>query len=270
MPDKVGVRFECPKCRAPIVPPPEEDAGAAGRPAAECALAHPPPPAVAINAGPIWEDMTKPPETAGPTLASHRDLVPVSRRVVYLQGVLLGLVAVSAFVLGILTARSWPRAGDSGSSLQIDRPCTVHGHITSRSLDGKTTPDSGCVVLAVPTERLPDEKLDYVGLRAVDPPLPPVHRTMRRLAALGATCARADEQGGYRIELPRGGTYFVLFLSRRPCRPGRKFPNRKDLAELGRYITSAFDLLDDRQYAWRRQQLRNDVRLDWEFAPAMQ
>jgi hypothetical protein len=164
----------------------------------------------------------------------------------------------------MLMSRTWFPSGEATSAIQRT-PCTLHGQITYTARDGRSVPDRGCVVLALPTERWPDQKLDIAGLSPREEGLAPGHPSLQALSVLGGDCRRTDEQGSYRLTLPQAGTYFLLLLSKNAPAPRRNFPDRKDLAQLGRYVSSAYQLLGSEPYLWREQTIKNDVRFDWEF-----
>lgn len=289
--DKAGVQLDCPKCQASITVPTSDDLAhlaafedveiteSPSSPSTVVAESSPPPDVPQPDA--TQPDAPQPdapqpesnPDREGPPVFRQAATDPssidyrklaVSRKVVYTQGVLLGVVGLVAFILGILVARTWPDSPDMAAG-EAGNPVTVRGQIRHAADGGRVVPDVGCVVLAVPAESLPDEKLDFAGLRPQDPPLRGDHPTAQALRVLGGAHTRTDRQGSFQLDLPRGGTYFFLLLSANARRGSPKMPDRRDLAELGRYVTSAYDLLGPGQYRWTERRLRNDATLDWQF-----
>ena len=210
------------------------------------------------------------PQPAAADPPPRSDRVLVSRRVIYLQGVLLAVVGSGAFALGILVARS---GVDSGAALSAGRDglCLVRGCVTYRMRSGRAMPDTGSAVLVLPADARPDEKLPHLGLRPSDAWPPDEHSVWRALHVLGGGYARADRHGRYELELPKTGTYWLLVLSAHSRRGAGKSLPVKDLAELGRYVDSAPDLLGADDYRWARRTISSDVGLtsdaglDWVF-----
>jgi hypothetical protein len=85
------------------------------------------------------------------------------------------------------------------------------------------------------------------------------------IAAMGGAYGRSDAGGEYRLQLPRAGRYFVLVVSRSVRRGEDVGMNRNDLAQLGRYVAPATELLGDRKFVWRRIQLPGSGTLDVRF-----
>jgi hypothetical protein len=213
-------------------------------------------------AEPAYERRPQPAELVPPHRVDENSIA-VPRSVIYVQGALLGIVAIVAFVLGTFFSSIFP---DSAPPPAPSGPCTIVGQVAHMANEGRRVPDVGSAVLAVPAERLPDEKFAVIGLRTQDTPLAPGAPTLQGLHLLGGDYARADREGGYRLRLPGAGDYFVLVISASSRRARNEIPSRKHLAELGRYVTSAIDLLGDQHYRWTRHQIKSDVILDWESA----
>lgn len=169
-------------------------------------------------------------------------------------------VACVAYLIGALTRP----AATSNESAGESRPCVVSGTVKYGTSGGTTFADEGAVVLFVPANERPanDEKVAFEGLRPADLPLSPQSETTQRLRILGGGHARTDANGEYRVTLSRGGKYYVLILSHHGKRAENVLPNRADLAQLGRYVTSAADLIGEQRYRWRLEDIARDLRLD--------
>lgn len=199
-------------------------------------------------------------KSAAATTEAPAGRLSVARWVVVTQGLLLILVGVSAYLIGTMT-RS---ATTSSEPSLVDRPCTVSGTVRYGTSGGTMFPDEGAVVLFVPAGERPanDEKVAFEGLRPDDLPLAPQSESVQRLRLLGGGHARTDTNGEYRVTLPRGGKFYVLVLSHHGKRAENVLPNRSDLAQLGRYVTSAADLIGEQRYRWRLEDVTRDRRLD--------
>lgn len=263
---KIGMKLRCPKCEVPITVPTQEEAAEQIVPtrAADQEIAEPPLPHTANRILSESAPPREPPqhEMVLDSRTTKNRLVAVPRGVIYLQGALLGIVGVVAFFLGTLFGALGSRSKDDQPS---QGPYALHGQISLTTSAGRMSRDAGSTVMALPRETLPDEKLEIVGLRAGDSALPPEHPTVRALHVFGGAIDRTDEQGSFRLYVPRRGSYFLLVLSAGARRARDDVPRRKDLAELGRYVTSASDLLGDQQYRWTEENIKSDVKLDWVF-----
>lgn len=192
-----------------------------------------------------------------------RDLVAVPRRVIYLQGLLLGAVAVVSFSIGILVAG---RGADPEAA--VDRlPCLVSGVLSYRSASGLELPDSGAVVIALPVDRRPgsNERAAIVGLRPDDPVPKPSHESLQTIRALGGGYIRSDQAGAYELRLSSAGDYYFLFLSANAARPPSEQLDKRHLAQLGRYFRRVVELLGDRRYEWQEIAVRRDRSIDLTF-----
>ena len=192
-----------------------------------------------------------------------RDLVAVPRRFLYLQGILLGAVAVGSFAMGIKFA---------GRTVSPDaeahrEPCLVSGVLSYRTRNGLELPDEGAVVIAVPTQQRPGSngRVAIEGLRPGDPRPKASHESLQRLRTLGGDYARTDQFGAYELRLVSGGDYYVLFLSDNAARGPNEQLDKRDLAQLGRYFHHTVELLGDRRYDWRELAVRGDRSVDVSF-----
>ena len=196
----------------------------------------------------VYEDETEPSQKAPVAVTIERVSIP--RNILYIQGVLLALVAIVAFVFGVLV-------GSGGSPKEtaqaVVRPCTVVGHVHYLTQNGAEIPDEGAVVIVVPKEKQPnaEQRAAVEGLRPSDPLPREDHPALRAIRMLGGAYTRTDENGDYDLRLPAAGEYFVLVLSGNRYRDANEDPVRADLAEIGGYFLPATVLLGNQRYEWR-------------------
>ena len=190
------------------------------------------------------------------------DKVAVPRRVLYLQGILLGVVALVSFVLGMLMSDRTPREEGANRTLQA---CTLSGQVTYGG-DGQPRPDDGSVVIVFPTDRRPagDVRMAIEGLRPGDPVPNNDNISVRTIRGLGGDYARTNENGEYRLRLP-SGRYHLLVISRRSTRSSTEMLEMTDVAQIGRYFGSVTELLNNRKYQWRVVSLQRNETLDTIF-----
>lgn len=295
---KVGERVTCPKCRRSTVVPareiasvlaaqalsPPQEAPPAETESAEEALRErdeqalptveenaaplPPPPAPPAmvylsleDPGEdevtwVYEDETPHINTDPNKLAVDFDKLALPRYVLYGQGILLGVVAFVALGLGILIGRS--SAPSTELARGPARPCYLTGTIHYTSSSGAKSPDAGAVVMVVPQDHRPEQKLAIEGLRPDDPEPNEDLAALGQLKAIGGDYARASDLGTFKLRVPDTGEYFLLVVSKHA---GRRSSERLDsvhLAQMGRYFLPAPDLLGDRRYRWEAESIQRD------------
>ncbi len=277
----MGQQVRCPKCKAVVTIP-------GNRPAADPAAN--PAPGATETAGEIspFSDLmvydqapveiddsldaigpnaqTKPhvktevslPQAVDPTL------VAVSRRVLYLQAVMIASATLGAFVLGYLIG-SANGTGD-GPSLEDTEPVSINGRLTYENRAGKTVGDSGSIVIALPIglSLLPDEKLVVDGLGPLSKPPLADDSSWASFDAMGGSYCRTDNDGGFRIILTPG-KYYVLFISRHTRRSAAADLPRRHLAEMGGYFQGTLDLIGDQKFVWLKRKFDEAAYLSHQF-----
>jgi hypothetical protein len=186
--------------------------------------------------------------------------IAVPRSILYLQGGLLALVAVACFGLGVLFGtitgtRTEPQ-------VHVPRPCVVAGTVVTRDSRGGDEPDDGAVVLIVPQNARPDERVNVEGLRPGDPMPDRDHPSLRAFTALGGDYTRTDAQGHFRLRVPDTGEYFLLVVSHRAKRTGDEPLNRTHIAQIGGYVIPAAQLIGEQRYRWQTDRIDRDATLN--------
>ena len=191
--------------------------------------------------------------------------VAVPRKVIYLQGILLSLVAISCFSLGMLVGQQNSALSSRSTSSQ---PCLIQGLVSYTSNSGQRMPDDRAVIIAIPETLKLDEKLNHRELGVTEhPPDTNRHPDVLLLRTSGGNHAWSNARGEYRIQLAHTGDYFFLFLSRHRARPENFVHDRKQLAQIGRYFESAIDLLGNKSYHWERVTIEKNRTFDTDFSP---
>ena len=264
---KAGTNAKCPKCREPITVPGEpsdltdastadEDAAAEENPYAEFVVYD-------DEVEWVYED-DEPDADTGPATATDINRVLVPRNVLYMQGILLAVVALVSFVLGVMV-------GGGGKPTQVadkpPQPCILSGEVVYRTGGGRNRPDDGSVVLVVPTNDrpAPTNKAVIEGLRPGDPLPREDSDNLRIIRAIGGDYVRTDNNGQYQIRLPDTGRYFVLVVSKNAYRGAGDEIDKVDIAQLGRYVQPPTDLLGDSKYLWREVTMSENRTLDFTF-----
>jgi hypothetical protein len=82
---------------------------------------------------------------------------------------------------------------------------------------------------------------------------------------IGGDFTRADGQGSFRLVAPQSGAYSLLIISAHLDRPASERFAPQDLAELGRYVESAPELLGRRRYQWARRRFEESEEVSHVF-----
>lgn len=268
---KAGSDVKCPRCRHVVTAPTRESATAR-----ENVVTPPPPsgPSPRANADePLGlpefsvEDQAEeliyaPDANPSPDHGGDSNVVMLPRRVVYLQGFLLGAVALTFFVFGLIVGS---RSVDNTNMAGKGPPCTVSGRVMFQNETRQALPDEGSVVLLVPVSIRPDTKIPPSGLRPDDPAPATDHPGVAGIRSLGGECTRVNRQGKFRLRVPKANRYYLLLVSRHALRSDREQPTASDLAQLGRYFLPATQLLGKHKYAWREIVLRDDRQFNITF-----
>jgi hypothetical protein len=183
------------------------------------------------------------------------DELIISRRVVYTQTGLLLIVGLVGLASGYFLAQSY-----GPLRTRVPQPCFVTGQVRVQRGDGTRIADSGAVALLLPQDAQPDRggKLSVEGLRPQDEPLGPSDNTLQSLRSLGGDLCRASGDGFYHLRVRDRGRYFLLFLSTRAQRNVAEPIDRRVLAELGRYVDRANELLGIDAFEWHEVTIEGD------------
>lgn len=259
---KAGQEVQCPRCRRPVRVPEEGVSepwqGTSGSAALATGTMTDP------AASPLADGDELVLVASGEQFLEPADqaVVTVPRRVIYLQGVLLGLVALVFFVFGLMVgARSTSNPAQPAGTM-----CVVSGSVSYTDATGRVWPDAGSVVVLVPATLRPDEKASAEGLAPGEPFADHMaHPGLLIIRALGGDYARVDAQGRYRMRSVPAGRFFLLIVSAHARRSNQTELRAEDLAEMGRYFTPATHLVGPFRYRWQETELADDRRVDMRF-----
>jgi len=196
---------------------------------------------------------------------SDRGYVRVPRSVLYLQACLLGAVALGGFVLGAGFGGIYSGPKSAGQLPQ--GPCEIRGQVTSIDEEGQEVGQANAVVVFLPAQRRPEQRLEIAGLRPEDELPPTDHPSLSGLRLLGGAYARTDDQGRYGLRVQEAGEFFVLVLPQRPRDLRTVAWNKRDLAQIGRYFKDAMGLLGNNDYRWQKITVTAGETWDVAFQP---
>lgn len=180
-----------------------------------------------------------------PTASINRpDTIVVPRWVVYLQGALLGVIATTFFIFGLMVGNM---TSSAAPQIQLS-DCQVSGTVMyATGADSK--PDRGAVVVLLPQNREPDSRAEGRWINPDDfEPLdnPGIDMVNR----LGGAVVRADDGGRFEVFVDRPGKYDVLIISRARKRPERIQLTKKQTATLGTFYFPVQAAVGDHSFYW--------------------
>ncbi len=239
---KIGASIDCPKCgHTQIVPDPKAE--------------HQGIPEQIVDD----ENRPEPGDLVAP------EMVLVSRRALYTQGVLLVAVGVVGLVVGYLIGRGHAslesaRRQDTAGTDRV----LVEGKLLYRPAIDKVEGDENAVAIFLPEKKKRAKRIETAGIRPEDAP-PPGYTSLRKIRASGGAYARSDRHGDFSVVLPRGGKYFVLLISAASQRPADSAPEPLDLEDLDRYFRRPEYLIGRRKYRWTLEDLSGYARIEHDF-----
>ncbi|HEX5104146.1 MAG TPA: hypothetical protein VFV87_10065 [Pirellulaceae bacterium] len=245
---------------------PEPEASPASAPEAAVAVAEPPPEAEDAVWTPdpvgfegmelVYDTTDSTSAAAAPLIGSeHTELVAIPRYVLYLQGGLIGVVALVAFAIGLLAGGAIFTQPPAPAEPE---PVVLRGSVTYAA-GPRNLPDEGAVIAIIPqSQSKPDDKAPVAGLRPDDPTPGESHRGIAVLRGLGGGYARADANGRFEVRLPDRGRYMVLVVSSGAQVRSIEDIQTGDILKLGPYFDNAADLLGDHRYKLTLETLRGD------------
>ena len=263
---KAGKTANCPRCKKELtVPAPEPAAGQGGGEAAIATAEEgenedgPYSQFVVYDDTELVYDDAAPVRQPGGT-PSVQDRVAVPRYVLYAQGLLLGAVALTCFIFGVLTGGTFfsaPATAGKG-------PCTIAGTVRYAS-GNQRLPDEGAVIIVLPETKDAGHRASSAGMRP-DEPLPETPLIgVQQIRDMGGAYTRAGPQGDFSVNLASGGKYYVLVLSNHARRTGNEELKVMDVRTLGRFFDGAIDLLADNKYRLTSETVRGDRTLTAQF-----
>lgn len=271
-PDKAGQRAKCPKCQHKLVIPqlkdsePATEAGEADEDLAVSVFAQ----LAAEDQGPeqdddnpfgsftvydfeddadyVYEDEEVINQVVDP------EKLPVPRTILYMQGGLLGVVALVCFVLGIIIGGF---TGPGGTAAEPIGPFEVTGSVKFEQGDS-TESDVGAVVALLPKGARPERKVPIDGLRPSDPVNADLNQRLAPIFEVGAKYARIGADGKFNFIVDKPGRYLLLVISRNKQRgPGDNLPP-EDNAAVGNFFAESYNLIGQQRYELDEVIVRRD------------
>ena len=203
------------------------------------------------------------PEPAS-NLRTPDGMVLVSRTGLYLQWILLVLVAGTSFGAGLFIGRGQGPAPEAKQNFKEvpKKLVLVQGRLVYLDRPGQVTGDDGAVVIAVPQGAYPPARIKYEGLRPSDP-AGNIHEQavdIVQAPAAGGSYIRADKDGEFLLTVSRPGNYYLLYISKQAMRSHETPIEVNDLAMMDRYFDSPELLIGRQKYVWQKVLLDGDFK----------
>lgn len=160
--------------------------------------------------------------------------ISLPRRIVYFQAALLGVIATTFFVFGMMV-------GTLTSRNQMEQElgdCTVSGRVVWDS-DGRRIGDQGAVVLLLPLDKVPDRRLNPNSIHP-DQFEPIDNSVIESILELGGAVVRTNSSGDFDVQVNSPAKYSLVVVSHHQTtnRPLEK----KEMAALSSYFRPVDDI----------------------------
>ena len=255
---KAGQQVDCPKCEAAVAVPTLDEA------AAVSVMAESIDTVVNGNGSPDFSSVASLDEVKAVPAAGIRTdwsddrqrsgTVPrqtgtdLPRSTIVAVALLLLVAVLIGFIAGLLVGGR--RSEASASLAAVDDAVLIEGHVTSQLPNSRPGGDAGAVIILLPVRSRPDVKIDGAGLAPAAPPPEADAASLAAIRQLGGVYQRADEQGQFRMVVPRAGEYRMLIVSGNARRRAGAEPERDDLITLGRTFRSGRKLIGPQKYVY--------------------
>ncbi len=180
------------------------------------------------------------------------DKVAVSRIVIYVQGALLGVVALVFFTFGVIVGIGT----GSGGGPQVAQECLVSGRVQFADGANQKLPDDGAVVMLLPEENTPEKGAEPTGLAPGGEPPADDNNGLWTIREIGGAYGRTDANGEFKLRVESSKRYYVLVISNKSKRkPSEQLVN-EHIQQIGDYFRPPTDLIGDSRYQWQLATIR--------------
>ena len=187
-----------------------------------------------------------PPSTPQP---ASPDSITLPRWTVHFQALLLGVVAATFFLLGMLVGSSssgTKPTDDQASELSYDS--RVSGKLLTKT-NNREDPAIGGVVFALPRDRFPKSPLPSAPVtpkefQALD------NQTIAAIHNLGGAVSRVDENGQFDLIVDGGRSYFLFGVA--PAMGSGHPVSESEMELLARFFQPAGKLTTGNQTVWKK------------------
>jgi hypothetical protein len=175
-------------------------------------------------------------------------LVTLPRWTVHFQALLLGVVATTFFLFGMLVGSSSSITSLPAEGLELSYDCRVSGKLVAQT-NGREHPAFGGVVFALPRDRSPKSPLPSTGITPKEfQPLD--NQTIAAIHDLGGAVSRVDEDGQFDLIVDGGRGYFLFGIA---TADGGAHPvSESEMELLNRFFQPARRLTTGNHTVWKK------------------
>lgn len=193
-------------------------------------------------------NLERPSYLASVAATMHADsAVSLPRWIVYFQAGMLGIVATTFFLLGLMISSK--SGGPEGRATKL-YDCQLTGQVYVMS-EGRKIPDEGAVVIVAPVDSRMMDRPDPATLRP-DEFEAGENPSIAQIEAAGGRVVRINREGEFDLTLRGPREYFVLVISRSGERLESERIPKSTAADIGGYFFPVEDLLGDKKYQLSR------------------
>jgi hypothetical protein len=192
---------------------------------------------------------------SGPTKSSKfeswKERIEIPRWAVYCQAALLGLIATTFFIFGMMVGTLTSGTGDA---INATFDCRVVGSVAYR-VDGDLRADEGAVVILLPKDKKPDARAPG---ESVNPGTfkPLDNAAIDRIHELGGAVVRANENGQFDVMIDanygNGLEYYLLIVSKNQRGVDTDPMTKEQVATIGTFFMPVEDVVEDRSFYWMK------------------
>ena len=173
------------------------------------------------------------------------DSVWIPRWIVYFQGALLGVVAATFFVFGLMVGNL---TSGAGSQAEQKLNCRVSGQVAYLR-SGQKVADANSVVVMLPVDKKPDQRTDSTpvhpsSFEPLDNP------AIERVTSLGGAIVRVNERGSFDLTVDGPQEYYVLIVSANRGRDEGQGISKPQKAAIGTFFKPAEGVIGDQAFYW--------------------
>lgn len=178
------------------------------------------------------------------SIGKSHDTISLPRWVVYFQAALLGIVAATFFIFGMMVSSL---TDENGNHVAGDTDVRVFGTV-AKMLDGQQAPAAGAVVLLLPDQPLNISRQDPTTIRP-DSFQPLENPTIDSIRATGGSVVRSNIDGKFEL-FARPGSYNLLIISKTSSSSQQKL-NKQQVATISQYFLPVEKLIQNQHYYWQ-------------------
>ena len=173
------------------------------------------------------------------------DAILVPRWIVYFQGGLLGVVAATFFIFGMMVGNL-----TSGANSRAEQTLNVgiSGEVVYLR-SGREVSDVNAVVMFLPVNRKPDERAD-ASLVHPDSFQPLDNSGIERVSALGGSIVRVNARGVFNVVVDGPQDYYVLVISAKQKPETAPTFSKLQKAAVGTFFKPVEDVIGGNQFYW--------------------